>query len=266
MFDVRPVEDRDAALIPRLHHDLATRDRDQRTVVRDAVLLTRLGSRHLVIRVELELVVLDREERVGAPLRLVRIAAARLRAAAPLVGEQDLLAVVAERRRVPERHVGVRRRVDADRVRRIVDVEEQAEARARATREADLRIDGDVVALIGTARRPCVRSGVAAARTGRGAPGAASGAPPGAAPAAAARAAAASARALASSASRSALRGGTGRPLKMRGELTIAACAGVASGTLITSSRKRAVFGSSIPPSAHPGSSSAGRTRAVPET
>ena len=46
----------------------------------------------------------------------------------------------------------------------------------------------------------------------------------------------------------------------------MAACCGAASGTLITSSRNRAVFGSSIPPSSQPGSSSADRTRDVPET
>ena len=52
----------------------------------------------------------------------------------------------------------------------------------------------------------------------------------------------------------------------MRGELTIAAFSGAASGTWITSSRNRAVFGSSIGPSLHPGSSSSERTRADPDT
>ena len=35
---VGPVEHRDAALVPRLHHDVAAGNRDQRAVVRDAVL------------------------------------------------------------------------------------------------------------------------------------------------------------------------------------------------------------------------------------
>ena len=54
----------------------------------------------------------------------------------------------------------------------------------------------------------------------------------------------------------------------MRGELVIAAFCGAASGTLITSSRNRALFGSAAsgPVSAQPGSSSAERTPAVPET
>ncbi len=46
----------------------------------------------------------------------------------------------------------------------------------------------------------------------------------------------------------------------------MAAFSGAASGTLITSRRKRAVFGSSIGPSVQPGSSSAERTRDEPDT
>src|SRR5262245_46048171 len=53
-------------------------------------------------------------------------------------------------------------------------------------------------------------------------------------------------RLAASRAARSSFRGATGRPWKIRGELTIAAVPGRASGTLITSMRKRAVLGSSI--------------------
>src|SRR4029077_5288623 len=108
----------------------------------------------LVVRVKLQLlVVVDGEERVGAPLQLVGRAATWLTAAAPLVAEQQLGAVVVEGRRVPERHVGVGDGVDANRVLGIVDVEQQAEAGARAAREADFRIHGDVVALIRPARR-----------------------------------------------------------------------------------------------------------------
>ena len=50
---------------------------------------------------ELELAVDDVEQRVRAPLRLVGHPAASRRAAAPLVGEDDLGAVVVERRRSP---------------------------------------------------------------------------------------------------------------------------------------------------------------------
>jgi hypothetical protein len=52
----------------------------------------------------------------------------------------------------------------------------------------------------------------------------------------------------------------------MRGELTMAACSGAASGTLITSMRNSAVFGSSCGASRQPGSSSADRTRDEPDT
>ncbi len=62
-------------------------------------------------------------------------------------------------------------------------------------------------------------------------------------------------------------RGGATRSLKIRGELTIAACSGWASGTRITSMRKSAVFGSSSSGAPEqPGNSSAGRTGAEPET
>jgi len=52
----------------------------------------------------------------------------------------------------------------------------------------------------------------------------------------------------------------------MRGEVVIAAFCGAASGTLITSRRKRAPVGSSIGASLQPGNSSAERTPAEPDT
>src|SRR6185295_5037578 len=93
---------------------------------------------------------------------------ARRRAAAPLVAEQDLLAVVAEGGRVPERHVRIGDEVDTLRMRGVADVEQQAEARARAAGEADFRIHRDVVALVRPGRRPLVAAAApAASRTGR---------------------------------------------------------------------------------------------------
>ena len=61
-------------------------------------------------------------------------------------------------------------------------------------------------------------------------------------------------------------RAGAVRSLKMRGELTIAACSGCANGTLITSMRNSTVFGSlsGIPPT-QPGSSVGERGGAEPE-
>ena len=166
MIDVGPVEHRDAALIPRLHHHFTAGDRNERPVVRDTVFLSSLRGRHLVVRVEHQLVVLDRKERVGAPLHLVGLAAARRPASAPFIGEQNLLAVVAERRRMPERHVRIRGSVEPDRMRGIADVEKQAEPRAGAARQADLRVDRDVMALIRAGRRPRIAAS-GARRTSR---------------------------------------------------------------------------------------------------
>ena len=61
--------------------------------------------------------------------------------------------------------------------------------------------------------------------------------------------------------------GGAFSPSKIRGELTMCAAAGFASGTRMTSIRNSAEFGSSLGGAlTHPGSSSAGRTGAEPET
>src|SRR5207237_10469547 len=61
--------------------------------------------------------------------------------------EQDLGAVVIERRRVPVREVRVRYLRQANRMRRIADVEQEAVALARATGQSDRGIQRDVVAL-----------------------------------------------------------------------------------------------------------------------
>src|SRR5688500_9388810 len=106
----------------------------------------------------------------------------------------------------------------------------------------------------------------AAAAAGAPAGASAGGAPAGASGAAGAPATAgAPGVALAALGRGSTRRGGGARSLKMRGELTMAAVSGAASGTLITSMRNRAVFGSSIGPSKQPASSSSERTPADPE-
>src|SRR5262249_41858073 len=145
-----PIEDRDAALIPTLHHHFTAGDRNERAVVCDAVLDRRLCRRHLVVALEVHLAVFDGEERISTPLVLVGRTAARRGTAAPLVGEENLRAVVAERRRVPERVVRVGGGVDADGVGNVADVQQKAVATARAAGETDRRVDGDVVALRGT--------------------------------------------------------------------------------------------------------------------
>ena len=142
-----------AALVPGLHHDVAARNRHDRAVVGHAVLLRRLRHRQLVVARELQLAVDDVEDRVGAPLGLVGRPAAGRRAAAPLVGEDDLRAVVVERGRVPVGEVRVGDRVEPNRVHRVGDVEQDAVALARARREPDLGEGGDVVARVRVRQR-----------------------------------------------------------------------------------------------------------------
>src|SRR5690606_34017479 len=104
---IREVDDRDSALVPRLHEDVPPRYRYQGAVVRHAVLLLGLRRRHLDVAAKLELTVDDVEYRVRTPVLWVGRAAARTRAAAPFVGENDLCAVVAERRGVPVREARI---------------------------------------------------------------------------------------------------------------------------------------------------------------
>ena len=88
----------------------------------------------------------------------------RRRAAAPLIGEHDLLAVVAEDGRVPEREVRVGLGVEAHRLLGIRDVDEQAVAAARAGEQVHRRIRRHVVAVARTGRRRRRRSVVSRRR------------------------------------------------------------------------------------------------------
>ena len=150
---VGPIEDRDAALIPRLHHHVAAGDRDERAVVRDTVLQRRLRSGHLVVALESHLAALDREDRIGAPLLRIGRAALRVVTTAPLVAEEHLGAVVVERRRVPVGEVGIGHGADAARIHRVADVEQEAVTLAGTTGHSDRRIHRDVVALGRTGSR-----------------------------------------------------------------------------------------------------------------
>ena len=118
-----------------------------------------LHRRHLEVAGELHLPVDDVEEGVGAPLRSVGRPAAGARAAAPLVGEDHLGAVVVERRRVPVRVVRVTHRIEPHRVHRIGDVEQDAVALAGAGGEAELGVGRDVVAGVGVGQRGVRRAG-----------------------------------------------------------------------------------------------------------
>src|SRR5690606_32184074 len=104
----------------------------------------------------LELAILQREDGVGTPLRPVGRATARGHTSAPLVGEDDGTAVVAEGGGVPVGEVRVAHLVDAGRVGRVRDVEQDAVAAARASRQAEVRVRGDVVAVLGGGGALCV--------------------------------------------------------------------------------------------------------------
>src|SRR5262249_37804855 len=101
MLRVGEVHQRDAALIPTLHRNVSARDRNERAVVRNAVLAVALRCRHLVVARKIQLLILQVEDRICTPLvRIVR-AAARTESAAPLVGEDDFLSIIRKRSRVP---------------------------------------------------------------------------------------------------------------------------------------------------------------------
>ena len=73
MIRVGEVHDGDATLVPGLHFDVAARNRNERPVVRHTVLAVGLGRRQLVVTRKAQLIVLQTEDRISAPLvRIVR--------------------------------------------------------------------------------------------------------------------------------------------------------------------------------------------------
>src|SRR5690606_17615615 len=105
--------------------------------------------RHLEEVLPLQMPVLDGGDQVGAPVDRVLGAAAGVGAAAPLIGEDDGVAGVVEGRRVPVGHVGVEQLGDARGVLGVGDVQQDAVAAAGAGGQRQVRIDGDVVAVVG---------------------------------------------------------------------------------------------------------------------
>src|SRR5438132_12340139 len=101
MRRIREIENGHAALIPSLRHDVAPRDRNQRAIVRHAILLIGLRDWKLVIPSWLQLPSGNREDRVGAPAHRVRGPAARRHSAAPLVRKNHLVTRIAERGGMP---------------------------------------------------------------------------------------------------------------------------------------------------------------------
>ena len=154
MIGVGEFHDADAALVPALHHDVAPGDGDEPAVVRHAIFLGALGRGDLVGGVLGVLVVLaDGQDRIAAHLHHGRGLAHRAGAAAPFIGEDDALAIVAEHRRVPEREVGVRDGVEPPGLERIRDIHQQPVAGAGAGQQVHGRVCRDVMAVAGTGGR-----------------------------------------------------------------------------------------------------------------
>src|ERR1700681_2622142 len=113
-------------MIPCLYLDVAPRHRNEAAVMRHAVLGRGLGRRHLVVRGEREPAICQGEDRVPSPILWIGGAAAWLNAATPLVGKQDLIAVVVEGRRVKVGEVGIRDLIGPHGVYWVGDVEQDA--------------------------------------------------------------------------------------------------------------------------------------------
>src|SRR5690606_18566194 len=129
-----------------LDHDVLALHRDQRAVVRDAVLAVVLVPRDLEVALEDELAAVDAVDGVGAAVGADGLVAGGRAAAAELVGEQDGLGVVGEGRRVPEGEVLVRGPGGDPRPEPVADVEQDAVTHAGPGRDVLLRVGGDVVA------------------------------------------------------------------------------------------------------------------------
>ena len=152
---VREIDDRQSALVPGLHENIAAGNRQHRAVVRHAVLLLDLRRGNLEVAAKFEPPVHDVVDGVGAPVHRIVASTARPAAAAPLIGEQHLVAVVVKRGGVPVGEAAVADVIDAHGIQRIADVENNAVARAGAGRDLPRGKHGDVVTLIG---RPGVLS------------------------------------------------------------------------------------------------------------
>jgi hypothetical protein len=92
--------------------------------MRYAILRLALRSRHLVIIGKRQLVTGKAEYCICSPLDRVGRTAASTKAAAPFVGEYDLLSVIGERSRVPVSVVRIVDRINTFRIGRIFDVQD----------------------------------------------------------------------------------------------------------------------------------------------
>ena len=90
----------------------------------DAILGVALCRRQLVVSGELKLVIVQPENGIGSPDVWIGWTTSRSTAAAPLISEDDLLAVVRKCGRVPVSIIWIVYCIDALRIHRIFDVEQ----------------------------------------------------------------------------------------------------------------------------------------------
>ena len=140
----------DTALIPSLHHNVPAGHRNQRTIVSHTVFCGRLGCRHFEITLKFHLPVPNRKDRIGTPFVRIRVAAFGLHSTTPLIGKHDRGSLIIKRGRVPVGKIGICHRIQPSRGRRIGDVQQNPIPFTRSTSQAYLRIERNIVALVGS--------------------------------------------------------------------------------------------------------------------
>ena len=158
MVRVREVHDVDAALVPALHVEVATRHRDEASVMSDAVLpiAFRGGDLEVTALGHLLVVVAQLDDRVAALLHHAGSLAHRARATAPLVGPERLLPIVAEPGCVPPLViVGIHESRQPHRLLRVRDIDYNGVGRACGAQQMERRVRGHVVAVVGARVQQC---------------------------------------------------------------------------------------------------------------
>src|SRR5687767_5817556 len=103
-----------------------------------AVLAVALGSGQLVVTREFQLVILNVENRIRAPLVWIVRATARSHSTTPLVREHNFLTVIRKRSRMPVCVILVVYCIETFRVDRIFDVQQDSVSVASTGRDTEL--------------------------------------------------------------------------------------------------------------------------------
>src|SRR5580658_9898591 len=95
------------------------------------ILKFRLYGGHFIVGRQFELAIGKLENRIGAPFHRVLCTTPRLSAATPLVSEQNLGARIVEGGRMPEGIMRIADSINTDRMRRIVNIQQDSISRTR---------------------------------------------------------------------------------------------------------------------------------------